>query len=178
MATFTFQLTPHTQLVLSKGDLTKWRGDAIVNAANEQMLGGKGVDGAIHSAAGPQLKEACRAVKPVGKDVHCPTGEARITPGFNLPARHVIHTVGPRYAVGGWKGYQSLVRKARAATTQAEADALLGSAYRRRAAACAWRTSAAWAPSPSQPSPAACSSSRPTRLPRLPCGWPERRLGS
>lgn len=62
------------------------------------MLGGGGVDGAIHRAAGPQLLEACRAVPEVRPDVRCPTGEARITPGFDLPARYVIHTVGPIYS--------------------------------------------------------------------------------
>ncbi len=71
--------------------------DAIVNAANEAMLGGGGVDGAIHRAAGPELLAACRRVEPVRPGVRCPTGEARITPGFRLPARHVIHTVGPIY---------------------------------------------------------------------------------
>ncbi|MGB5811996.1 MAG: O-acetyl-ADP-ribose deacetylase [Polyangiales bacterium] len=80
-----------------RGDLTRQTADAIVNAANEQMLGGGGVDGAIHRAAGPELLEACRAVPEVRSGVRCPTGEARITPGFSLRARHVIHTVGPVY---------------------------------------------------------------------------------
>lgn len=79
------------------GDLTTQDVDAIVNAANERMLGGGGVDGAIHRAAGPRLLEACRAVPEVRPGVRCPTGEARITPGFDLPARWVIHTVGPVY---------------------------------------------------------------------------------
>lgn len=80
-----------------QGDLTRQAMDAIVNAANPQMLGGGGVDGAIHRAAGPELLKACRQVPEVQPDVRCPTGEARITPGFGLPARHVIHTVGPIY---------------------------------------------------------------------------------
>jgi len=80
-----------------RGDLTKDAADAIVNAANQRMLGGGGVDGAIHRAAGQALLKACRAVPEVRPDVRCPTGEARITPGFELPARHVIHTVGPVY---------------------------------------------------------------------------------
>lgn len=78
------------------GDITAARVDAIVNAANERMLGGGGVDGAIHRAAGPMLLESCRQLEAVN-GVRCPTGEARITPAGNLPARHVIHTVGPVY---------------------------------------------------------------------------------
>lgn len=80
-----------------QGDLTRQVVDAIVNAANEKMLGGGGVDGAIHRGAGPRLLEACRQVPEVRPGVRCPTGEARITSGFDLPARHVIHTVGPVY---------------------------------------------------------------------------------
>jgi O-acetyl-ADP-ribose deacetylase (regulator of RNase III) len=83
------------------GDITGQRVDAIVNAANEQMLGGGGVDGAIHRAAGPELLAACRAVPEVRPGVRCPTGESRITPGFRLSARHVIHTVGPVWRGGG-----------------------------------------------------------------------------
>jgi len=80
------------------GDITTLDVDAIVNAANQKMLGGGGVDGAIHRAAGPRLRQACEAVEPVEGDVRCPTGEARITPGFDLPAKFVIHTVGPVYS--------------------------------------------------------------------------------
>lgn len=85
-----------------QGDITQLEVDAVVNAANEQMLGGAGVDGAIHRAAGPQLRAACEQVEQTRPGVRCPTGEARITPGFNLPARWVIHTVGPVWHGGGY----------------------------------------------------------------------------
>ena len=80
-----------------QGDLTEQAVDAIVNAANQRMLGGGGVDGAIHRAAGPALLEACEAVPEIRPGVRCPTGESRITPGFELSASYVIHTVGPVY---------------------------------------------------------------------------------
>lgn len=83
-------------ITIERGDITQADVDAIVNAANPIMLGGGGVDGAIHDAAGPELLEACRQVPAVG-GVRCPFGEARITPGFALPAPYVIHTVGPIY---------------------------------------------------------------------------------
>ena len=83
-----------------KGDITTLAVDAIVNAANQMMLGGGGVDGAIHDAAGEELFKACLKVPEVRPGVRCPTGEARITPGFKLPAKFVIHTVGPVYRDG------------------------------------------------------------------------------
>lgn len=96
-----FPLSQTSVLKISKGDITKWfvdgSSDAIVNPANERMLGGGGADGAIHRAAGPELVEACYQVPEVRRGVRCPTGEARITRGFKLPAAYVVHTVGPVY---------------------------------------------------------------------------------
>ena len=90
-----------TRLDIVRGDITKLDVDAIVNAANTALLGGGGVDGAIHRAAGPELLAACRALPEVRPGVRCPTGEARITPGFRLKARYVIHTAGPVWRGGG-----------------------------------------------------------------------------
>lgn len=96
MHTQTEQTSGRIKLLV--GDLTQWAGDAIVNAANETLLGGGGVDGAIHRAAGPELLAACRNVSEVVANVRCPTGEARITPAYGmLQCQWVIHTVGPVY---------------------------------------------------------------------------------
>jgi len=97
-------------LSIQHANITALDLDAIVNAANERMLGGGGVDGAIHRAAGPRLLEACRAIPEVRPGVRCPTGEARITPGFDLPAKFVIHTVGPVWQ-GGQAGEDQLLAR-------------------------------------------------------------------
>jgi O-acetyl-ADP-ribose deacetylase len=99
---------PADRIVVAVGDITTLAVDAIVNAANERMLGGGGVDGAIHRAAGPGLLEECHRVPEVRPGVRCPTGDARITGGHGLPARYVIHTAGPVWR-GGAHGEPELL---------------------------------------------------------------------
>eukprot|EP00850_Spirogloea_muscicola_P002301 SM000008S22390 [mRNA] locus=s8:1459854:1462202:- [translate_table: standard] len=102
LAARTYRLADAAVLVVKLADITKWHvdrhTDAIVNAANQRMLGGGGVDGAIHRAAGSELFNHCRGLPEVSPGVRCPTGQAVITPAFNLPVKNVIHTVGPVYA--------------------------------------------------------------------------------
>jgi len=86
----------NSMIKIIQGNIVEAKVDIIVNAANPMMLGGGGVDGAIHKAAGPKLLEECRKVKPVG-GIRCPFGEARITPAGNLPCSYVVHTCGPIY---------------------------------------------------------------------------------
>ena len=88
------------ELVVWTGDITTLSVHAIVNAANERLVKGGGVDAAIHAAAGPELQQACLAIPEVSPGIRCPTGQARITSGFNLSANHVIHAVGPRWTDG------------------------------------------------------------------------------
>jgi len=114
---------------LVETDITLLAVDAIVNAANESLLGGGGVDGAIHRRAGTGLLAACRALPEVAPGVRCPTGEARITPGFALPARFVIHTVGPIWHGGNRGEPERLAACYRNVLKLAESDGVASIAF-------------------------------------------------
>jgi len=120
----------HDMLIeVLQADITRLSVDAVVNAANEALSGGGGVDGAIHRAAGPGLSEECRGIPLVRPYVRCPTGEARITGGHDLPARHIIHTVGPVWH-GGTAGEAELLASCyRASLRIAEAQRLESIAF-------------------------------------------------
>jgi O-acetyl-ADP-ribose deacetylase (regulator of RNase III) len=127
------------RIAIVEGDITTLDVDAIVNAANRSLLGGGGVDGAIHRAAGPELKAACAALG------GCETGEAKITPGFRLTARHVIHTVGPVWG-GGERGEDRLLASSERGLASIAYPAISTGAYGfppERAALIAIRTVAA-----------------------------------
>lgn len=111
------------RIEIYEGDITTLAVDAIVNAANPELEPGGGVCGAIHAAAGPELARACRALAP------CPTGEARITPGFELPAKHVIHAVGPVWQGGEHEEAELLANAYRACYRLADENGLRSIAF-------------------------------------------------
>lgn len=117
---------PCARIRLVEGDITRMEVDAIVNAANPSLMGGGGVDGAIHRAAGPELREECQKIRETQYPDGLPTGEAVITGGYRLPARHVIHTVGPIWR-GGSAGEDDLLARAYRSSLELARDHRLNS---------------------------------------------------
>ncbi|WP_027185905.1 macro domain-containing protein [Desulfovibrio inopinatus] len=114
-------------LFLATGDITGFTGDAVVNAANLALAGGGGVDGAIHRAAGPQLPGACREI--IDRIGRLPAGQAVITPGFNMPAKYIIHTVGPVWHGGNQSEPEKLTSAYRESLLRAQENAVQSVAF-------------------------------------------------
>lgn len=111
---------PQPIVEIIHGDITELPVDVLVNAAKMSLLGGSGVDGAIHRAAGPELLSACKQLPQVGPNIRCETAQAVLTPGFDLPSKHVIHTVGPVWRGGHEKEHEALAKTYRACIDLAE----------------------------------------------------------
>jgi len=118
-----------TSIRIVQGDITNQDVDAVVNAANSSLLGGGGVDGAIHRAGGPRILEECREIRRTRYQDGLPTGDAVITTGGNLRARHVIHTVGPVWAGGGYGEEKELAKAYRSSLRVAEENGLRSVAF-------------------------------------------------
>jgi O-acetyl-ADP-ribose deacetylase (regulator of RNase III) len=118
-----------TSIRIVQGDVTNQDVDAVVNAANSSLLGGGGVDGAIHRAGGPRILEECREIRRTRCQGGLPTGEAVITTGGNMRARHVIHTVGPVWAGGGHNEEKELAKAYRNSLRVAEEKSLRSIAF-------------------------------------------------
>lgn len=117
------------RVIVKSGDITEEAVDAIVNAANSTLLGGGGVDGAIHDAGGPAILEECKRIRETIYPNGLPTGEAVITTAGNLPAKHVIHTVGPVYGINAGRDAELLAAAYRSSLALAEENALVSIAF-------------------------------------------------